>query len=48
MAKHDGSYKNLFSHARMVEDLLKGFVQEEWVENLDFSTLCLWGRCVLS
>ena len=39
MADHDGSYKYLFSHARMVEDLLKGFVREAWVEDLDFSTL---------
>ena len=39
MAEYDNSYKYLFSHAQMVEDLLKGFVQEEWVEQLDFSTL---------
>jgi predicted transposase/invertase (TIGR01784 family) len=39
MAKHDSGYKLLFSHAQMVEDLLKGFVREEWVEKLDFSTL---------
>ena len=39
MANHDGSYKYLFSHARMVEDLLKGFVREEWVADLDFTTL---------
>ena len=39
MANYDGGYKYLFSHARMVEDLLKGFVKEEWVEGLDFATL---------
>ena len=39
MADHDHSYKHLFSHARMVEDLLKGFVREDWVDNLDFSSL---------
>ncbi|MCI5120507.1 MAG: transposase, partial [Candidatus Electrothrix sp. AUS4] len=39
MAEYQNSYKLLFSHARMVEDLLKGFVREEWVEQLDFSTL---------
>lgn len=39
MADHDHSYKYLFSHARMVEDLLKGFVREEWVAQLDFSSL---------
>ena len=39
MAAHDNSYKKLFSHASMVEDLLKGFVREEWVQQLDFTTL---------
>ena len=39
MNNHDHSYKNLFSYPRMVEDLLRGFVQEEWVQHLDFSTL---------
>ena len=39
MATHDNSYKNIFSHSRMVEDLLKGFVREEWVQKFDFSTL---------
>jgi hypothetical protein len=29
----------LFSHAEMVADLLKGYVREEWVQDLDFSTL---------
>jgi len=39
MAAHDSSYKKIFSHANMVEDLLTGFVREEWVQELDFSTL---------
>ncbi len=39
MGDHDHSYKYLFSHARMVEDLLKGFVKEDWVNGLDFSSL---------
>lgn len=39
MAEHDSGYKLLFSHPGMVEDLLRGFVHEEWVERLDFSTL---------
>ena len=39
MAEHDQSYKRLFSHPQMVEDLLCGFVHEEWVNQLDFSTL---------
>ena|SRR5690554_3610294 len=36
---HDHSYKLLFSHAEMVKDLLTGFVKEEWVNQLDYSTL---------
>lgn len=39
MADHDGGYKLLFSHARMVEDLIRGFVREDWVAELDFSSL---------
>jgi len=39
MAKHDPGYKLLFSEPRMVEDLLRGFVNEDWVGQLDFSTL---------
>ncbi len=39
MAEHDGGYKLLFSHPEMVEDLLRGFVREDWVRDLDFSTL---------
>src|SRR4051812_49236414 len=39
MASHDEGYKLLFSHPRMVEDLLRGFVAGDWVQNLDFSTL---------
>lgn len=36
---HDHSYKLLFSHAEMVADLLRGFVLEDWVRELDFATL---------
>jgi predicted transposase YdaD len=39
VASHDESYKLLFSHPEMVEDLLRGFVAEDWVGQLDFSTL---------
>ncbi|HEX3554184.1 MAG TPA: Rpn family recombination-promoting nuclease/putative transposase [Thermoanaerobaculia bacterium] len=38
-ARHDHGYKRLFSHPEMVADLLRGFVQEDWVRDLDFSTL---------
>jgi len=36
---HDHSYKLLFSHPEMVADLIRGFVREEWVDHLDFSSL---------
>ncbi len=39
MFKQDHSYKLLFSHTAMVEDLLRGFIHEEWVKELDFTTL---------
>ncbi|HZF10276.1 MAG TPA: Rpn family recombination-promoting nuclease/putative transposase [Thermoanaerobaculia bacterium] len=39
MANHDGGYKLLFSHSKMVEALLRGFVREGWISNLEFSTL---------
>jgi predicted transposase YdaD len=39
MTQHDNSYKLLFSHPQMVQDLLTGFVHEPWVTELDFSTL---------
>jgi predicted transposase/invertase (TIGR01784 family) len=39
VADHDNGYKRLFSHPEMIADLLRGFVREEWVRDLDFSTL---------
>lgn len=39
MADHDTGYRMLFSHPEMVADLLRGFVREDWVGQLDFSTL---------
>jgi hypothetical protein len=39
MAEHDSSYKQIFSHPRAVADLLRGFVHEDWVSRLDFSSL---------
>jgi len=36
---HDNGYKALFSHPAMVADLIRGFVHEDWVRDLDFSTL---------
>jgi predicted transposase YdaD len=39
MGKHDHTYKILFSHPRMVRDLLDGFVSGDWRAQLDFDTL---------
>ncbi len=36
---HDNGYKALFSHSEMVADLIRGFVHEDWVRDLDFTTL---------
>jgi predicted transposase YdaD len=36
---HDRGLKLIFSHAVMIEALLRGFVSEEWVDELDFSSL---------
>lgn len=36
---HDSGYKNFFSNPEMVESLLRDFVPEEFVAELDFSTL---------
>ena len=35
----DASRKLLFSHPRMVEDLLGGFVARPWSDALDFAAL---------
>lgn len=34
---HDTGYKWLFSHPRVVEDLMRGFVGEDWVAERDFT-----------
>lgn len=39
MAEYDQGYKNLFSHPRLVRDLLQGFIKEQWVAGLDLDTL---------
>ena len=35
----DEIYKTLFSDKRMVTDFLQGFIHDDWVDDLDFSTL---------
>jgi Putative transposase, YhgA-like len=39
MQAHDNAYKNMFSSPSAIEQLLSGFVHEDWIERLDFSTL---------
>jgi hypothetical protein len=39
MPEHDRGYRLLFSHASMVEALLRAFVREEWVDQIDFASL---------
>ena len=36
---HDAAYKTLFSHPRLVRDLLQGFVPEPWTDALDLDSL---------
>ena len=36
---HDSSYKFLFSTPEMVRDLIMGFVPDDWLHSLDYSTL---------
>jgi predicted transposase/invertase (TIGR01784 family) len=36
---HDSAYKHLFSNPEMIESLIKDFVPEKWVNDVDFSTL---------
>jgi predicted transposase/invertase (TIGR01784 family) len=37
--EHDGSYKYLFSNPELVRDLIMGFIPDEWLHSLDYSTL---------
>jgi hypothetical protein len=39
MVDRDPSCKLLFSHRDPVADLIRGFVHEDWVQELDFTTL---------
>ena len=36
---HDTGYKLLFSTPELVRDLILGFVPDEWLHRLDYSTL---------
>ncbi|OED39886.1 hypothetical protein AB833_13455 [Chromatiales bacterium (ex Bugula neritina AB1)] len=48
MQTHDSHYKRLFSHKEMVRDLLRGFVQGQWLEQADLETLELYGTDLIS
>ncbi|OED42136.1 hypothetical protein AB833_07465 [Chromatiales bacterium (ex Bugula neritina AB1)] len=48
MQSHDSHYKQLFSHKEMVRDLLRGFVQGQWLEQADLETLELYGTDLVS
>ncbi|MFO1370945.1 MAG: Rpn family recombination-promoting nuclease/putative transposase [Candidatus Competibacteraceae bacterium] len=39
MAESDSGYKLLFSHPGLAADLLRGFVPEPWVAEVDCATL---------
>ncbi|MBF0135548.1 MAG: Rpn family recombination-promoting nuclease/putative transposase [Magnetococcales bacterium] len=39
MNPHDLGYNKLFSQAQMVQDLINGFIREDWTKGLDFFTL---------
>ncbi len=39
MDTHDSSYRLIFSHPEIIEELLRDFVPEEWVQRIDFGTL---------
>jgi hypothetical protein len=47
-SRYDQSYKRLFSHPAAVEELLRGFLQEDWTGRLDFSTLERVGNSFVS
>ena len=37
--ENDASYRNLFNHSQMIEWLLRRYVAQPWIEQLDFQTL---------
>jgi predicted transposase YdaD len=39
LSRYDRAYKKLFAQPEMVEELLRGFLREDWAAGLDFSTL---------
>lgn len=39
MGEHDTAYKFLFSHRALMRDLLLGFMEGDWVRELDLDSL---------
>ena len=39
LPRYDRAYKRLFTRPEVVEELLRGFLREDWTAGLDFSTL---------
>ena len=39
MSHHDASYKLLFSSPEVVRDLVMGFIPDDWLHSLDYTTL---------
>jgi predicted transposase/invertase (TIGR01784 family) len=38
VGQHDLSYRLFFAHRRMIQDLLREIVGEQWVERIDFDS----------
>ena len=38
MGQHDLSYRQFFTHRRMIQDLLREIVGEQWVDRIDFAS----------
>jgi predicted transposase YdaD len=39
MQEHDKAYRNMFTFPEMVEGLMRDFVSEDWIAQIDFTTL---------
>jgi hypothetical protein len=38
MGRHDLSYRLFFAHRRMIQDLLREIVGEQWVSHINFDS----------
>ena len=39
MKKHANAYKNMFSYKEVIRDIIRGFVKQDWIKELDFDSL---------